>query len=294
LTTLAAIMIGLRYSALIRTFNSEKALSLTLCSLENLSIRPTQYIVVDSGSTDGTVDRLPENCVLTKFGGSEFNYADAINQGIDYVITEYVMIISAHTLLRNWCGIEYALTLISNAETLGAAYFVNNNTGELKRTIIDKSNGLWNTCSIIKTKLVKYRKFGAEVLVAEEQEWESWLFHCESKAVARISSGGMDSSANVNLRNRRNTLRKVLKEYVAIVYIVMRDFLGLSNLGRVVYHIVKTCAIFGDGPTSCLISYCYVVFFVANLPNLNTSPNIIEDAGTWTTARPCSQAEIGS
>jgi glycosyltransferase involved in cell wall biosynthesis len=228
------------YSAIIRTFNSAKTLPDTLSFLESQSIPPSQYIVVDSGSTDNTVDLLPDNSILHIFDGPVFNYADAINQGIRYVSTEYVMIVSSHTILENSGGVEYGLDLLRNYENIGAVYFDKNEAENIYHTIVDRYNfngfnGLWNTCSIIKTKLLKSRSFNCELFSAEDQEWAKWLFYCEGKAVARISGAGMDNSANVNGSN----LQKILNENVAIAYFIKRDLLGLPNLARVGFRVVK-------------------------------------------------------
>jgi glycosyltransferase involved in cell wall biosynthesis len=229
------------YTALIRTFNSARTLPDTLSSLEAQSIPPSQYIVVDSGSTDNTVDLIPDNSILHIFDGPTFNYADAINQGIKYVSTEYVMIVSSHTVLHNITGVEYALNLLEQSEDLGAAYFDNINEDiHIRYTLINRQNfsgfnGLWNTCSIIKINLLRRRNFNSDIFTAEDQEWAKWLFYCEKKAVARISNAGMDNSSNINGSN----LRKVLNEYVAVAYFVKRDLLGLMNLARVGYRVVK-------------------------------------------------------
>ncbi|MGZ3607237.1 MAG: glycosyltransferase family A protein [Syntrophales bacterium] len=235
-------MNNIKYSALIRTFNSEKTLLSTLDSLANQSLQPNEYIFVDSGSVDGTFNLLPQGSIIHKFIGSEFNYSEALNQGIKHVSTDYVMIISSHTLLQNCNAIEYALNVLSLNETIGAAYFCLENTGELKYVLIDKNNfngfnGLWNTCSIIKMDLLKRRSFRREVFAAEDQEWARWLFFCEEKAVARFSGSGMDNSGNRNLA--KHSLKKRLNEYVAIAYFVNRDLLGWFNLARIAFRVIK-------------------------------------------------------
>ncbi len=77
--------------------------------------------------------------------------------------------------------ISYALNLLKSNDEIGAAYFCNKNDCELQYELLDKNNfdgfdGLWNTCSIIKMKYLKRRKFREEVFAAEDQEWANWLF----------------------------------------------------------------------------------------------------------------------
>jgi glycosyltransferase involved in cell wall biosynthesis len=183
------------YSSLIRTFNSASTLPDTLCSLARQTISPQEYIFVDSGSTDGTLTMLPHTSTLHRYVGNGFNFAEAINQGLRYVSTDYVLIISSHTKLTNTNAMEYALTLLSSTDSIGAVYFCDENAGGLRHTIIDKHifdgfNGLWNTCSLIKVDLLRKRGFLPDVFSAEDQEWTRWLLNNTEKSIARIAGAG--------------------------------------------------------------------------------------------------------
>src|SRR5262245_44993042 len=205
-----------RYSALVRTLNSEKTLPATLECLANQTIAPSEYVFVDSGSTDRTLNVLPHGSKIHKFVGHEFNHAAALNQGICHVSTSYVLIISSHTLLIKRDAVKFALDILEAHGRIGAAYFVNN-FGPLQYTVVDEScfngwNGLWSTCALIRVDLLRRRGFRPEVFTAEDQEWASWLFS-HGKATARISGAG-----NVNISPSGHYLKKYRNEYVSIAY----------------------------------------------------------------------------
>jgi glycosyltransferase involved in cell wall biosynthesis len=238
-----------RYSALIRTFNSADTLPDTLRSLAAQTIPPSTYIFVDSGSADNTFSLFPDGSIVHKFVGHQFNFATAINQGLSYVSTEYILIISAHTMLRRNNSINYALNLLMENDKLGGAYFSNENNGELTHVIIDRQNfngfnGLWNTCSIIKASLLKRRNFREDVFSAEDQEWARWLLFSESKVIARVNGAGMDNSSNVRMWKYDRKKRK--NEYVSIAYFTNRDLLKPRNLVRIGYRIVKPTTSFRE------------------------------------------------
>jgi len=154
----------MKYSVIIRTFNSEATLPETLGSLDAQTVRPERLIFVDSGSSDGTLALLPESSVVHRYVGTEFNYADALNQGLPFVETEYVAIISSHTSLEHPASMAYALRVLRADERIGAAYFTFERTSELTHDLIDERsfngfNGLWNTCSVIKSGLLRERRF---------------------------------------------------------------------------------------------------------------------------------------
>jgi glycosyltransferase involved in cell wall biosynthesis len=227
------------YSVLIRTFNSAKTLPLTLSSLANQTLPPTEYVFVDSGSTDGTLASIPYGSIIHKYVGTEFNYSEALNQGIKHVSTGYVLIISSHTSVRYAAAIEFALELLSSNQGIGAAYFCSEDSAELNYELIDKNNfdgfnGLWNTCSIIKVPLLQRRSFRSEVFTAEDQEWARWLIHCEGKLTARILGAGL-----TNNNPRKSSLKKKLNEYVAIAHFSNRALLELPNLIRIGISAIK-------------------------------------------------------
>lgn len=223
------------YTALIRTCNSAKTLPRTLASLRAQSQTPMTYLVVDSGSTDDTLSSLPPNALVHHYVGDEFNYSLALNQGLDLVQTDYVLIISSHTSLGNPQALEYALNILAHDDAIGAAYFSYETPGQLEHRLIDRRNftgfnGLWNTCALIKTHLLKMRHFRPEVFAAEDQEWANWLFHSENKAIARIAGAALE-----NLNPQRFSRHKLLNEYTAVALFTNRKLLSWSNLAKVAY-----------------------------------------------------------
>jgi len=179
------------------------------------------------------------------FSGHDFNFSTALNQGLKHISTDYVLIISSHTLLQEPSAIEYALALLTSNESIGAAYFCEPSSGELRHTLINKTNfdgynGLWNTCSLIKMELLKKRNFRPDVFSAEDQEWANWLFTVENKTVARIEGARMKSyTRNRNVKSRKAQLYKRLNEYTSIAYFIKRELLGFRNLSHIAYEIIK-------------------------------------------------------
>jgi glycosyltransferase involved in cell wall biosynthesis len=236
-------MYKISYSVVIRTFNSEKVLPLTLEELGKQTVPPSEYIFVDSGSTDGTLSLFPRGSIIHRYVGSEFNYADALNQGLALVSSDYVLILSSHTTLCRPDAIEYALGLFMADERIGAAYFDNEATGELRYTRIDKINfdgfnGLWNPCSLIRMPLLRCRAFRPEVFASEDTEWAKWLIFSEGKVTAQISGAGMDNYTR-NIHLGKHALFKRLNEWVAIAYFVNRKLLAWPYLARVAYRVIK-------------------------------------------------------
>lgn len=232
-----------QYAALIRTFNSAATLPITLKALSRQSVPPHQYVIVDSGSTDATLDVLPHDALVHRYEGDAFNYSEALNQGMRHVSTEYVLIISSHTWLAKANAIEYGLALLRSDRGLaGVCYIEGSRTADLddfRHEVIGRGsfsgfNGLSISCALIRSELLMRRPFRREVFSAEDQEWTLWAMESEGLTIARVHCAGM-----VNDNPRKWSRRKRLNEYVAVAYYVNRELLGWAHLRKVAMRVLR-------------------------------------------------------
>jgi len=227
------------YSVVIRTFNSARTIRDTTASLQAQTHPPSRFIVVDSGSSDDTLAVIPDGSIIHHYSGRAFNYSEAINQGIPYIDTDYVLIISSHTSLANKEAMAFALALLQRENTFGAAYFSLTTTGEPDFDVIDRStftgfNGIFNTCGIYRTSLLRARLFRPEVFSAEDQEWSKWLIEREGKTIARVSGCGMTYN-----NPKRHSLKKWLDEWMAVATFTRPSLLNWYRLARVAGRVIK-------------------------------------------------------
>ena len=82
------------------TFNSEKTLEQTISSILNQTYRNIEYIIVDGGSTDGTLD------ILKKYGDNirwisepDNGVCDAVGKGINLATGDYINILGSDDAL---------------------------------------------------------------------------------------------------------------------------------------------------------------------------------------------------
>ncbi|CAH1669186.1 Glycosyltransferase family 2 protein [Hyphomicrobiales bacterium] len=230
------------YTALIRTFNSETLLKETLESLRSQTHPPKSYVFVDSGSTDGTRNMLPEGGYFHAYRGDSFNYSEAINQGLDFVAEDHVLIISSHTTLANPLALDYASRLLEQSEDCAAAYFDNGPLAELGEELITKRNfngfnGLCNTCALIKMEWLAKRTFRRELFAAEDQEWAAWLLRDKGKATLRVLGAGMSNTRNPYMLGYVG--KKYINEQVAVAYFVERRLLSPWHVARVLSRAVN-------------------------------------------------------
>ena len=94
---------AMKISILIRTKDEADSIGRTLHWLDIQLIRPYEVIVVDSGSTDGTVEFLQrgDRVRLIQIPGQEFTYGRALNIGFDAAQGDIVVSLSAHAFPRD-------------------------------------------------------------------------------------------------------------------------------------------------------------------------------------------------
>ncbi|MDO9546561.1 MAG: glycosyltransferase family A protein [Pelolinea sp.] len=84
-------------SIVIRAFNEEKHLGRLLEGISRQSIKDVQVILVDSGSTDNTINIAEEKKVdIVKIDPQNFTFGRSLNLGIQEARSEIILIASAH------------------------------------------------------------------------------------------------------------------------------------------------------------------------------------------------------
>ena len=87
----------MKYDVVIRCKNEMEWLPRVISSLNNQSIKPSQIILVDDYSDDGSLQYAKkENCVVLEYDKTDFNYSYALNLGIKETCEDEILILSAH------------------------------------------------------------------------------------------------------------------------------------------------------------------------------------------------------
>src|SRR3989338_6460644 len=117
-------------SIIIRTKNEEKWISENLKRLANQTYKNFEIILVDSGSTDKTLDIINQfinvlNIRIFKIKPEEFSYPFALNFGIKQSLAEkYLVFLSGHSLPISKTWIEYGIKNFTDNKIMGAYGFV--------------------------------------------------------------------------------------------------------------------------------------------------------------------------
>ena len=212
-------------------------------ALRTQTTPPLRIVAVDSHSTaeQRSALRLLVDEVV-EYPVAEFNYARAINIGVERCDTPWILIISSHVVLEDPALIARA---IAERQATGALafYFHRGEDGPWSAELIDRStfdgrNGLHNTCSFVPRRAVEERPFREEVFSAEDQEWAGSRLQDGSTTILRIGITKMHY-ANPNMNEE-----KFINEEIAIAYFTCRKRLGIRF---VVGWLLKATVYFAAG-----------------------------------------------
>lgn len=175
----------MKASVVIRTFNSERTIGDVLRSLRNQSFGDFEIIVVDSGSTDGTLDIVREYPhVFVDYSPNKFTYSGSLNAGCSAARGEYIVCLSSHCvpLHSEWLG--RLVGALDSDEQLASAWgplifdledYSTKRGGvelvSLKEFLHRPNQGLQNANGIIRRRLWEERPFSTKVRRCEDQDW---------------------------------------------------------------------------------------------------------------------------
>ncbi|MAS81244.1 MAG: hypothetical protein CMF45_00990 [Legionellales bacterium] len=98
---------SLTASVIIRTYNEAQYIEPLLKSIRLQTLQNIEIILVDSESTDDTVEIASKYCdKIVDIKKSEFTFGYSLNKGIEQAAGEYLILVSAHTLPSNKQWIE--------------------------------------------------------------------------------------------------------------------------------------------------------------------------------------------
>src|SRR3989344_3991542 len=89
-------------SIIIRTHNEEKHIGNLLRAIKEQEYKDYEVIVVDSGSTDGTLDIASKHeAKIINIESRNFTFGYALNVGAEAASGKYLVMVSAHVLPRD-------------------------------------------------------------------------------------------------------------------------------------------------------------------------------------------------
>ena len=231
-------------------YNGEQFLEETILSVINQSYDNVEYIIIDGGSTDGTLDIIREYEHAIDYWVSEKDKGiyDAMNKGVEKATGYYIGLINAD----DWYELDTVQSIvnqINNKNSIDVFYadmnIVDIDTkakklliGDIER--LNKNMSLNHPTCFLKRELYKEKTFDSRYKIAADYDLMLYFkfnkksfFHI-NKIFANMRSGGVSCNNNKTVEERFLIHKKYYSKIYAYVFlwefkvkVFIRDFLGV-------------------------------------------------------------------
>ena len=245
-----------RCSIVVRAYNEEKHIGHLLTGIMQQTVQPVEIILVDSGSTDATVDIASHYPVQeVNIQPDEFTFGRSLNYGLLQAQGEFVVIASAHVypvypnwleeLLRPFEDPQIALVYgkqRGNATTKFSEHmqfakmFPEESIPRQKRPFCNNAN------AAIRRVLWQQRPYDEDLAGLEDLEWASWAtaqgYYLAYTAEAEVIHVHQETQRQIYNRYRREAM--ALKNIRPQEHFHLWDFVRLyiSNILSDCWHAV--------------------------------------------------------
>lgn len=110
----------MKYDVVIRCKNEMDWLPRVITSLKKQTLKSSDIILVDNGSTDGSPEfASAQGCKVVEYDKTEFNYSYALNLGIKATSEKYILILSAHCELITKNSVQNMIEVLTKHNAVG-------------------------------------------------------------------------------------------------------------------------------------------------------------------------------
>ena len=215
---------SLLYDAVIRTDHASPLLERCIAALRQQSAPPRRILIVDSSHNSVCRRRLLElSDFVIQYPAIPFNFAHALNLGIEAAEGPQVLLISSHVLLGDRTLIERGRTLGTQHDA-GVIYWKTPTVRSQRFQIIDGRtfdgyNGISAACALVPRAEALARPFRTEVFAAEDQEWAGWYLCAKGGRALQIEH------PNFEYLNPNLNTQKFINQEISIAYFTNRNLL---------------------------------------------------------------------
>ena len=224
--------------------NGEEHLNKTLNSVINQTYENLEYIVVDGGSTDGTIDNIKKYEDKIDYWVSEKDNGiyDAMNKGIDLATGEWINFMNVGDELHNHSILTHIFTH-HNYQEIKVIYgnheliYPGGHPRLVKAGLIKnfwKGEQFCHQSSFVKTSYLKLYKFNHCKKIAADFEFyyksiqNNAKFKFVDLTVAKFITGGVSDVKRINsILERWEVIEKTLKNNIFYCLLIIKEILKI-------------------------------------------------------------------
>ncbi|MFT4304766.1 MAG: glycosyltransferase family 2 protein [Candidatus Woesearchaeota archaeon] len=216
-------------------FNNKKGLERTIKSVINQTYKCYEFIIIDGGSTDGTLDVIKKYSkhITTWVSEKDKGIYDAMNKGIKFAKGEYVYFLNSGDFFCNDSVLDKVYNIITkykydlycgNVRVLYDKFdrIMTGSLQSLKKGQIPPHQATFAKSSYLKKNLfdIRYKSSGDLDFYCKAYK-NNLSFHFFNIIVAYMPSGGMSSNKNISYKESYQVIKKYFGRYYAYKYFIL-------------------------------------------------------------------------
>ena len=183
----------MKLSVITINYNNCDGLRKTIESVVNQTYNDFEYIIIDGGSTDGSVDVIKEYADRIDYWVSESDKGiyNAMNKGIDVAKGEYCIFINSGDFFFSNCVLEECIPYLDGTDVISGRIQTDKDIWESAKVItlsfFYRKKGLLHPASFIKTQLLKKYHYDENLSITSD-----WKFCIQTLIFGNSSYKGVD------------------------------------------------------------------------------------------------------
>ena len=227
----------MKLSVITINFNNRDGLRRTIESVVNQTFKDFEYIIIDGGSTDGSVNVIKEYADRIDYWVSEPDKGiyNAMNKGIDVAKGEYCIFMNSGDCFYNLSVLSDVLPSLDDKDVIAGTIVISDGRTYASPEQISLSFLYFETihhqASIIKTNLLKEYKYDEKYRIAADYKfWLQTLIirNCTYAAIKNIIAiydvTGVSSKNDIMLKDERTTAQEEI-----LPDCLLQDLKGIEN-----------------------------------------------------------------
>lgn len=259
----------MKFSIIVVALNPGDKLRQTVESVLTQSCQDYEIVVKDGGSTDGSLESLPEDARIHVYTESDSGIYDAMNQAVKKAQGEYLLFLNCGDVFYDAGVLEQAsrraeqeqgdAPLVLYGDTYGAKNDVLITApSEIDGFACYRNIPCHQSC-FYDARLCKEKPYCAEYRIRADYDHFLWCYYRAGARMVYLDSvvasyeGGGYSESRENRKRDREEHRKITQEYMSpeelgryqramlLTFAPVRRFLAENRLTSGIYHWLKTC-----------------------------------------------------
>ena len=263
----------MKLSIITINFNNRDGLRKTIESVVNQTWQEFEYIIIDGGSTDGSVEVIKEYADRIDYWVSEPDKGiyDAMNKGIDQAKGEYCLFMNSADIIYQATTLQDVINQLDGTDIIsGILAFPGGGRMESPSAIsmyFFYCKTLPHQASFIKSKLLKESPYDTNYNIVSD--WKFWIqsliFNSRSykhinNTIAQFDINGISSThEQLRIREQKQVLQELLPPLVLDDYYEMQHGQGYKDIPENEFYTQLMKYKYGQYLYSLLVCICRVI-----------------------------------